>query len=140
MMSRILKIVGLFCKRSLSNRLYSAKETYNFKEPTNRSHPICKYTYTFCTHLQICSLVPRARTHTEIDFSTTSRTFYTYFQTMHIHKHKLCVLVHVHVSMLHTRRDTTHCTTLQHTATHCSTLQHTATQHTATHLQHTAPR
>jgi len=38
--SRLLKILGLFCKRALSKRRYSAKETYNFKEPTNRSHPI----------------------------------------------------------------------------------------------------
>ena len=33
-------MIGLFCKRALQKRLYSAKETYNFKEPTNRSHPI----------------------------------------------------------------------------------------------------
>jgi len=34
----ILKIIGLFCKRALSKRLYSAKETYDFKEriPTTR--------------------------------------------------------------------------------------------------------
>jgi len=38
--SRLLKIIGLFCKRALQKRRYSAKETYNFKEPTNRSHPI----------------------------------------------------------------------------------------------------
>jgi len=37
---RLLKITGLFCKRDLYKRLYSAKETYHFKEPTNRSHPI----------------------------------------------------------------------------------------------------
>ena len=37
---RLLKIIGLFCKRALYKRRYSAKETYNFKEPTNRSHPI----------------------------------------------------------------------------------------------------
>jgi len=30
----------IFCKRALLKRLYSAKETYNFKEPTNRSQPI----------------------------------------------------------------------------------------------------
>jgi len=29
-----LRIIGLFCKRALSKRLYSAKETYHFKEPT----------------------------------------------------------------------------------------------------------
>jgi len=38
--SRLLTCVGLFCKRALSKRRYSAKETYNFKEPTNCSHPI----------------------------------------------------------------------------------------------------
>ena len=38
--SRLLKIIGLFCKRALCNRRYSAKEIYDFKEPTNRSHPI----------------------------------------------------------------------------------------------------
>jgi len=34
------KIIGLFCRRALQKRLYSAKETCNFKEPTNRSHLI----------------------------------------------------------------------------------------------------
>ena len=29
---RLLKIIGLFCKRALQKRLYSAEETYNFKE------------------------------------------------------------------------------------------------------------
>jgi len=32
--SRLLQIVGLFCKRALSKRRYSTKETYNLKEPT----------------------------------------------------------------------------------------------------------
>jgi len=36
---RLLKIIGVFCKRALQKRIHSAKETYNFKEPTNRSHP-----------------------------------------------------------------------------------------------------
>jgi len=38
--SRLLKIIGLFCKRALQKRRYSAIETYDFKQPTNRSHPI----------------------------------------------------------------------------------------------------
>jgi len=38
--SRLLKIIGLFCKRALQKRRYSTKETYNLNEPTNRSHPI----------------------------------------------------------------------------------------------------
>jgi len=35
------KITGLFCKRALLKRRYSAKETYNLIDPTNQSHPIC---------------------------------------------------------------------------------------------------
>ena len=38
--SRLLKIIGLFCKRALRKRPIFSKETYNFKEPANRSHPI----------------------------------------------------------------------------------------------------
>jgi len=41
MISRLLQILGLFCKRTQQKRLYSAKETYNLNELTNRSHPIC---------------------------------------------------------------------------------------------------
>jgi len=40
--SRLHKIISLFCKRDLSNTRYSAKETCNFKEPTNRSQPIAR--------------------------------------------------------------------------------------------------
>ena len=40
MTSRLLEIIGPFCKRALQKRMYSAKETYNFEEPTNRSHPV----------------------------------------------------------------------------------------------------
>jgi len=42
MTSRLLKIIGLFCKWALWKRPYSAKETCNLKEPTNGSHPIFK--------------------------------------------------------------------------------------------------
>jgi len=38
--SGIYKIIGLFCKRALWKRQYSAKEIYNLIDPTNRSHPI----------------------------------------------------------------------------------------------------
>ena len=46
-MSKLLEIIGLFCNRALLNSLYSAKETYNFKEPINRSHPICVARHMF---------------------------------------------------------------------------------------------
>jgi len=45
--SRLLKIIGLFCKRALWKRRYSADENYNLKEPTNRSHPI------YCDSLRV---------------------------------------------------------------------------------------
>jgi len=37
--SRLLKIIGLFCKRALWKRRYSAKQTYNIEDPSKRSHP-----------------------------------------------------------------------------------------------------
>ena len=37
---RLLQMIGLFCKRALRQRRYSAKETYNIKESTNGSQPI----------------------------------------------------------------------------------------------------
>ena len=41
--SRLFKSKGLFCQRALQKKQYSAKVTYNFKEPTNRSHPIVHF-------------------------------------------------------------------------------------------------
>ena len=38
--SRLLKIIGLFCRLQLLLQGSFAREIYNFKEPTNRSHPI----------------------------------------------------------------------------------------------------
>jgi len=48
--SRLLKIIGLFYKRALQKRRYSAKETRNFKEPTNRSHPIRFHAEEYIRH------------------------------------------------------------------------------------------
>jgi len=44
-MSRLIKIIGPFCKRAPYKRLDSPIETCNFKEPTNRSHPISPVIY-----------------------------------------------------------------------------------------------
>jgi len=43
-------MIGLFCKRALWKRQYSAKETYNWIGPTNYSHPIF---VTWLTHERI---------------------------------------------------------------------------------------
>jgi len=53
--SRIGKIIGLFCKRALEKRHYSAKENYNFIDPTNRSHPIdVRSIHSVCVCVYAC--------------------------------------------------------------------------------------
>jgi len=52
-MSRLLKILRLFCRISSVSWESFAKKTYNFKEPTNRSHPI----RAVCTHVQKASFL-----------------------------------------------------------------------------------
>jgi len=54
--SRLLKITGLFCRISSLLLGSLAKETYNFKEPTNRSHPI-SYNYIYSTRVPFSSCV-----------------------------------------------------------------------------------
>jgi len=44
--SRLLEIIGLLYKRALQKRTILCKETYNIKEPTNRSHPMVTYMRT----------------------------------------------------------------------------------------------
>ena len=50
--SRLLKIIGLFWKRALLKKRYSQQETWNFKEPTNCSHPMPLVTL-LCIHTHI---------------------------------------------------------------------------------------
>jgi len=61
--SRLLKIIGLFCKRALQQRFYFAKETSCFKEPTKRSHPVldCWNTRTVRCGVLRCVEVCHAR-------------------------------------------------------------------------------
>jgi len=54
--SRLLKIIGLFCKRALQKRPIFSKDTCNFKEPTNRSRPMWIYLHAFvntCIYMYI---------------------------------------------------------------------------------------
>ena len=86
---RLLKIICLFCKRALWKRLYSAKETYNFKEPTSRSHPISASSMCFwsvVTHVWIVESI----SHVWVRFVTPMK------ESRHTYKSIMS-----HVSMSH---------------------------------------
>jgi len=52
--SRLLKIKGLFCKRALQKRRYSAKETYNSKDAI---HVACHACYGVATISRLLKIV-----------------------------------------------------------------------------------
>jgi len=56
--STIDKIIGLFCRIQSPLQVSFAKETSNFIDPTNRSHPIQMYVWR-----PVCRLCTRAYTH-----------------------------------------------------------------------------
>ena len=97
-------------------RLYSAKDTYNFKEPTNSSHPIPTFLgyyilQTKCEHTH-------AHTHTH-----THTHLFVILQTKHKLKKKVCSIVScAHCNTL--QCGATDCNSVQLSATHCNTLQH----------------
>ena len=52
--SRIDKIIGLFCKKALLKRRYSAKETCNLIDPTTCSHPVFTHeSWRILTHSRV---------------------------------------------------------------------------------------
>jgi len=48
LVSRIDRIIGLFCKRARYKRQHSEKETLNLIDPTNRRHPIWSWCKRAC--------------------------------------------------------------------------------------------
>ena len=104
--SRLLKIIGLFCKRTLQKRRYSANEPYHFKEPTNRSHPIL--------------------------FGATSATAYSYSTRTRTHTYTLSLShTHTHTHAITHARTRTHTRTHIHIHTHSRAHMHT---HTHIHI------
>jgi len=59
--SRLLKMIGLFCRILSLLWVSFAKETYHFKEPTNRSHPMCDFS-TVCVRVYVCVCVRERET------------------------------------------------------------------------------
>ena len=79
-MSRMLKNIGLFCKRALQKRIVFCKETCIFKHPTHRSHPISKYVEDI-PHILICGISMyicgiSTYSHIYIDRQTMTLFFY----------------------------------------------------------------
>ena len=64
--SRLLKIAGLFCRIQSLLQGSFAEETYNFKEPTNRRHPIHQHTLPTLEHCTILIHVCVSPTNTFI--------------------------------------------------------------------------
>jgi len=92
--SRLLKIVGLFCKRALQKRLHSAKESCKFEEPTNRSHPHAKYLQISLLRISNKNkiskkglLAKRFDVYNDLQFTIGICENYTH---THTHKHTQC--------------------------------------------------
>ena len=146
--SRLLKIISLFCKRALQKRLYSAKETYNFMESTTHSHPIRKFAHRRThTHNHSLALI---HTHSLSQKNTLSPTNthradikqYIGLPPPHSHTHKY---THIHTltidysrtltytHSLENERPLTHTRPISSNTSVCCPLSHTRTRtHTYT--------
>ena len=81
-MSRLLKIISLFCRIESLEQGSIAKETYDFKEPISRSHPIPVYTvhdYVIChTHERVDILHTTVYIVLDYDYLHMSRIVHQY--------------------------------------------------------------
>ena len=74
-------------KRALWKRLYSAKETYNFKEPTNRSHPRWTCESISTTEPYISTKEPDISTKRALHLH--KRALHLHQRASHLHKRAL---------------------------------------------------
>ena len=110
--SRLLKVVGLFCKRALYKRQYSAKRP--------RVSSIVPYA-THCNTLQHTAIHCNTLRHTAIHCNTLQHTATHCNVLQHTARH--CRTLQRSATLCHAlQRTATHCNTLQHTAKHCNTI------------------
>ena len=93
MIRRRLKIIGLFCRVQSLLQGSFAKETYHFKEPTNRSHPIADVYMRWFQQTGFSRRVQHLLDSKFIFVRHTSVYVYTYTTYMHILH--TCVFVHM---------------------------------------------
>ena len=96
--SRLLKIIGLFCR--ISSLLYGsfAKKTHDFKEPTNRSHLIYIFMYK-CVYIPV-DIYAYVQIHVYMNVHI-SECSYTYMN-IHMHVHIfMCMFIYpyFHISV-----------------------------------------
>jgi len=116
--SRLLKMIRLFCKRALQKWWYSAKETYDFIDPTDRSHPIVhhgmkyfciKNTFgairwlplvlkTWCTATRMCHFVAVVNYRKSASCDMTN--LYVTWLIHMCHGSFMCDMTHVYVTWL----------------------------------------
>jgi len=121
-MNRLLQIIGLFCRVSFLLQGSFAEETYDFKEPTNRSHPVLRGVVVIFFHIfGVCGFVcahTYTRTHTQTHTHTATHN--------HAHTHTDVAGKQLDCRCFENKLFATHRTTLQNTTTHCNTSQHAA--------------
>jgi len=95
--SRMLKNIGLFCKRDLQKRPIFCKETYIFKHPTNRSHPIHIF-----VHLYIFTVYHTYTHHIVHDLWCISESLFVFQQVCLCYFHTCTyICIYSHISTLY---------------------------------------
>jgi len=101
--SRMHKNIGLFCKRDLQKRPIFCKETYIFKHPTHRSHPIIVCMYVFacacmcgCVYVCMCVYIGG---YVFGRMSLVGERVYVFVIYIYIYIYK-CIYTHTHIYTL----------------------------------------
>jgi len=98
----VISFIGLFCR--MSSLLWGsfAKETGNFKEPTNRSHPICATRLAYVRHtLHMCCICVHMFCILVHVFCILVRRFCILVHMFWILVHMFCILVHMFCILVH---------------------------------------
>ena len=111
--SRLLKMIGLFCRISSLLQGAFAKEAYHFKEPTNRSHPIprCHFVviglyshtciFSICVCKYMCFLLKNYFYSHSCIFSRGNACIYIHIYIIRLQPHTcqdIYMYIHIHIS------------------------------------------